>query len=117
MALNINGTTGLTFNNGSAQDVGGVGTSGQTWQNLTASRAAFTTYTNTTGKPISVQVSTVNGSPAVTSSTALLIDGVQVANPGEQANRRSWVGGIVPNGSTYFVSLSANGIDTWAELR
>ena len=116
MALNINGTTGLTFNNGSTQNVGGIGIA-QTWQDLTASRAAFTTYTNTTGKPISVQVSTVNGSGAVTSSTALLIDGVQVANPGEQSNRRSWVGGIVPNGSTYFISLSANGISNWAELR
>ena len=54
MAVDINGTTGLTFNNGSAQDVGGIGTGSQAWTNVTASRAFSTTYTNTTGKPIMV---------------------------------------------------------------
>jgi hypothetical protein len=116
MALVLNGTTGLTFDNGSTQNVGGIGIS-QTWQNLTSSRAAFTTYTNSTGKPILVQVTTINGSAGVTSATQLFVDSILVAYTGEQANRRSWAGGIVPNGSTYYVSLSANGVEGWAELR
>jgi hypothetical protein len=116
MSLVLNGTTGLTFDNGSTQNVGGIGIS-QTWQDLNSSRAAFTTYTNSTGKPILVQVTTINGSPSTTSATQLFIDGVQVAYTGEQANRRSWAGGIVPNGSTYLISLSANSVESWVELR
>lgn len=117
MAVTINGLTGLTFNNGSTQDVGGVGTGSQTWQDVGATRVAFTTYTNTTGKPISVQVNTVNANAGVVGSTQFYIDNLLVAYPGEATNRRSWVGGIVPNGSTYYITLSLNSIVNWLELR
>ena len=76
MAFNINGTTGLTFNNGSAQDVGGIGTGGQTWQDVTLSRSLGTTYTNTTGKPIFVSIWGISSGNALLQG---LVDGVQIS--------------------------------------
>jgi len=74
MAFNINGTTGLTFNNGSTQDVGGVGI-GQTWQTVT--RTAGVTYTNSTGKPICFLMSFGTGSGA-TDIVILTIGGTAI---------------------------------------
>ena len=121
MALNINGTTGLTFNNGSTQEVGGVGTGEQTWQNVTASRVEGTTYTNTTGKPIMVNLQayqTVVGSGGITG----YCEGIIVAQMqpwGPSAAYGGAVSFIVPNGSTYagVFTGSAGYISRWTELR
>jgi hypothetical protein len=115
MSLNINGTTGLTFNNGSAQDVGGVGTGGQTWQTFT--RIGGTTYTNTTGKPIFLSIQTV-GNNTGGGGTNLTIDGVSVAIGQGYAGAIGMAQGfglsaIVPNGSTYSITNTY----TVAELR
>ena len=47
---------------------------GQTWQNVTSSRALGTTYTNSTGKPIQVSV-TVELGGVGTSNTHLFVNG------------------------------------------
>jgi hypothetical protein len=90
---------------------------GQTWQDLTASRAGGTTYTNSTGRPIALGISVTNASAATTSAAQLTIGGVIVSFPGEQANRRSALFGIVPSGTTYSLTLSSDTIQYWTELR
>jgi hypothetical protein len=112
MAVEINGSTGLTFNNGSTQNVGGVGTGAQTWQNVTSSRTGNTTYTNTTGKPIMVSVTI----QLVNSSMGLNIGGVAIQALGETGNAPGYVCGIVPNGIGYSVS-TVSAITAWSELR
>jgi hypothetical protein len=109
MAVEINGTTGLTFNNGSTQDVGGIGIA-QTWQGVT--RSGNTTYTNTTGKPIMVSVNIQLSN----SSMALLVDGIQIQALGESGSAPGYVCGIVPNGSNYSVT-TVSAIASWLELR
>ena len=47
---------------------------GQTWQNVTSSRALGTTYTNSTGKPIQVSVTAELGGVG-TSNTHLFVNG------------------------------------------
>lgn len=86
---------------------------GQTSQDVTASRAADTVYTNTTGRPIKVTVSMLDG----TSNPVLLVDEVIMA---QGANTRAPHTVIVPNGSTYEATRVAGGsptIDRWSELR
>jgi hypothetical protein len=120
MAFNINGTTGLTFNNGSAQEVGGVGTGSQTWQSVISSRALNTSYTNTTGKPIMVNVAAfLNGIPQ--SGVSLLVNNITVAqNSQNTAGGNTGIGAtlsaVVPNGSVYLVT-GASSLYYWAELR
>lgn len=117
MAVTVNGLTGLTFNNGSTQDVGGVGTGSQTWQDVTGSRAFSTTYTNTTGKPIMVSVNLYNGGGGPLSGFGLRVDGILIGNayqPGI-ANGYAQLTAIVPSGSNY--SCTGTTLGTWLELR
>jgi hypothetical protein len=109
MAFNINGNTGLTFNNGSTQDVGGIGI-GQTWQNVAASRASGVTYTNTTGKPIMVNIMETSNA-----SSYFYVDGVFVGQ-GVGTGADATMSAIVPNGSNYSATLPG-GFNGWAELR
>lgn len=85
----------------------------QTWQDLTASRALGTTYTNSTGRPIFVGVSLLHGSVI----SQLTVNGVVVSsNGGNQVGEGICVVGIVPDGNTYSVN-TGNTLTTWAELR
>ena len=81
---------------------------GQTWQNLTASRAAETIYTNTTGKPIQVAIS-YNGNNAYFD-----IGGVEIYMPDYTAFGFAFF--IIPNGTTYRIRNQV-GINSWSELR
>lgn len=88
---------------------------GQSWVNVTSSRAAKTTYTNDTGKPILVLVSTY----ATKSSGAnFIIDGVVVSLIGgsESAIVRP-LSVIVPAGSTYSIDNDIGATRVWSELR
>lgn len=76
----------------------------QSWQNLTASRAAATNYTNSTGKPIQVAIRSGTPAPAIT------VDGVAV-----DAGSGTVAAVIVPNGSVY--NLSTGTLISWFELR
>lgn len=117
MAVNINGLSGLTFNNGSTQDVGSVGTGGQTWQNLTSSRAIETTYTNSTGKPISVVVTVFLTNTST--FTNLVVSEVAVSStqgPGSGSYTYQ-LSAIVPNGASYRVTGGSPTLNSWIELR
>lgn len=85
-----------------------LGGEGQTWQDVAASRVSGTTYTNSTGKPIQVSISTV------WSASNITVGGVIIASPSTtQINGFSF---IVPNGATYVVTGLTAGF-RWAELR
>lgn len=87
---------------------------GQTWQSLTGSRAFGTTYTNSTGKPIMVAVST--NSSANTNSISATVAGVSIINDATSAGASGVASFVVPDGATYSVS-SAKSLNLWAELR
>ena len=90
---------------------------GQTWQNLTGSRAIGTTYYNTTGKPIqvSVMMSTASGTPTIN----LTVNGVlSSASTLSSATGAATVAAIVPHGGSYVTVQGGGGfLHTWAELR
>lgn len=95
---------------------------GQTWQDVTSSRASGTTYTNSTSKPIMVSVFSSGQDSGFTLSC--YVDGVLVAQGsgggGGDARRTGNASFIVPSGSTYSATYSggANGTTLkWAELR
>lgn len=91
----------------------GLGGSGQSWQDVTASRALATTYTNSTGAPIMVSLSSTLGSGVAFS---LLIDAtiVQQASVTSSASEQNLCA-IVPNGSTY--RATGGTLQRWWELR
>lgn len=83
----------------------------QTWQNMTASRVEDTTYTNTTGKPIFVNIKCLTRYAAAGTGTTLKVDGQNIAftgNGNETADDYDTVSGIVPNGSTYSFSSTVS---------
>lgn len=90
---------------------------GQTWQDVSNSRAIDTTYINNTGKPIMVNV-TVGG---LNSRATIIIQGVsQGLNRYNlyDANYSLSASFIVPNNATYKINNdSAANIKSWIELR
>jgi hypothetical protein len=114
MAVTINGTSGLTFNDASVQGASGIGYS-QTWQNVAASRSAGTTYTNSTGKPIMVTISQGDGTGI---SNNFYINGVGIARQAIYATGCQSNSYIVPNGNTYMWELGGGvNFNQWWELR
>ena len=116
MAVTINGTNGITFNNSSTQaQSAGLGTSAtaQTWQNVTASRALGTTYTNSTGYPIMVFI--LSGGGGGTATLSVNINGVNYFQAYASPYAVATLTFIVPNGATY-VATGGNG-GLWSELR
>jgi len=92
---------------------------GQTWSTVTGSRSLGTTYTNTTGRPIVVNV--YFHSADISREAALKISGVEVfASQASTGADRMTVTGIVPAGATYDVSMrfgTTQTVDYWRELR
>jgi hypothetical protein len=88
---------------------------GQTWQNVTGSRARNTTYTNNTGKPIMVYVSTINDT---SNAATVIVGGVTIAilDTTSAGNNTINTSFIVPNGTTYRVT-SFRALALWTELR
>lgn len=90
---------------------------GQTWQNVSGSRALNTTYTNSTGKSIAVVISV---QPSASGNTTLVLDGVTYGQA-ISASTATIVGSItliVPNGGTYRLNSSGTvSITNWLELR
>jgi len=88
----------------------------QTWQNVAGSRSLGTTYTNSTGKPIMVSVTTYS---TYNPSTSITVGGVLVSfsEPNTNGGNNAYASAqaIVPNGATYVVSGST--VYLWAELR
>jgi hypothetical protein len=84
---------------------------GQTWQNMTASRSVSVTYTNTTGKPISIFIEPAGG----IASGTITIGAEQVSYSQQGATAyRVPMSFIVPNNTGYSVNF---GFNKWLELR
>lgn len=93
---------------------------GQTWQNMTTSRGYNTTYQNTTGRPICVNIT---GQPATGSTLVLdvssnsnMSSSVQLGGQ-KDVNGQTTVSAIIPNNQYYKVSVNNAGLTIWAELR
>jgi len=87
---------------------------GQSWQDVTGSRAALTTYTNSTGRPITVLVTANQG----TINNFVKVNGANIGrfttiSSGTISSALAW---IVPAGSTYSVD-GWTSLLSWAELR
>jgi hypothetical protein len=96
---------------------------GQTWQDLTGSRALATTYTNSSGKPIMVQVTVQSNSSGQVDLTSI-VAGTTISNqlPYVAASGfRAFTTFIVPNGSTYSITTTGSSatpsLSRWTELR
>jgi hypothetical protein len=93
---------------------------GQTWQDVTASRAFSTTYTNSTGKPIMVAVQGVSAGASGNKAVTFYIDTFAITTNGfysTTGNNYPNITVIVPNGSTYKVEPDSVSLGKWWELR
>ena len=98
----------------------GLGLGGETWHNVTSSRALSTTYTNNNSYPIMVSVN-CSGNGVVTVTSTLIISEVTVSSNsvfvgggvGESVVANA--SGIVPAGATYSATGST-GLSSWVEL-
>ena len=89
---------------------------GQTWQNVVGSRALGTTYTNSTGRPILVNI--VASRSNTTGTLGITVAGVSTGNLTIAQNVQGFVSAVVPNGATYLISGSTlTTINAWVELR
>lgn len=90
---------------------GGIGI-GQTWTDVTASRDSSTVYTNSTSKPIMVNVWGINAT-----AIDLTVGGVVACRSAINSSVPSTqLTAIVPAGSTYRITSGAS-ITLWTELR
>lgn len=88
---------------------------GQTWQDVTASRVAGTTYTNSTGKPIMVSI--IGTVLAQYTTGSLIVNGLTLDTyQAFVASANGTVCGIIPNGATYSTT-GFSGISSCKELR
>jgi hypothetical protein len=109
MSIVLDGSNGVTFPSTSVQGDAGIGY-GQTWQVVTGSRAYGTTYTNSTGKPIQILVA----NSTYSSYISISINGSTITSGGIGGGNLST---IIPNGSTYNVTVNTGSLSSWAELR
>ena len=94
----------------------GIGT-GQTWQDVSASRSMGVTYTNTTGRPIIVQAWGSTTSPT-SNFFKIVVNGIDVSLTAIEAMASAaTVSAIIPPGVTYSVVSSNVTLLKWMELR
>jgi hypothetical protein len=91
---------------------------GQSWTDVKASRAKGVTYTNSTGKPIAVAISSEGGGTQgritlTIGSVDVMLDGIDSS----YSNNMGSVFGIVPNGTTYSATSDYSTFSLWTELR
>ncbi len=113
--LNHAGTAWILLNStGLDRQLGGAG---QSWQDVTASRALGTTYTNNTGRPIQVIVSANSSTPSALMTATL--GGVSIEGPAQGTSGiNASMSFVIPNGVTYSVSMvGSTTLAAWAELR
>ena len=109
----------LISGGGSGPTTGGTGTiinwSGTSTTNATASRALGSSYTNSTGKPMTVNVS-VNASSTGVGNLVGLVAGNGVVLTSIPNSDYGNVTFVVPNGDSYEVTFSGTGtLNTWQE--
>jgi hypothetical protein len=110
---NVLTSNGTTWTSAAAPVSLGIG---QTWQDVTGSRAVGTTYTNSTGNPIFLAISGNSGNGTGTFS----INGSIIAQVGESSPFAGQSGInfniVIPNGNTYLANGDWN-VTYWWELR
>jgi hypothetical protein len=117
--LSLSNSTGITFSNTSTQGyAAGLGTGGQTWQDVSGTRAFNTVYTNSLNYPIMVGIGVV---AYPSGAGRLYVNGVIVGSVAWSGNAQGYVYGsisaIIPPGNTYELQASSAGAYGWAELR
>lgn len=110
--LTSNGTTWV-----SQAITSGIGV-GQTWQNVSASRANATNYTNTTGKPIMVAagIESTNGFNYIKAYVDNILVGYHAPVTPSSTSGGGSVSFIVPNNSVYRIEITKTR-EFWSELR
>lgn len=122
-ALQVNGVDSLVFDStglvsGDTNTLNKTLGYGQTWQNVTGSRAAGTTYYNTTGKPKSATARV----QAISAAAAANFSANGVANVGYiEVNTAIGLMAnvylpVIPPGAPYALSLSGMVLVQWFEL-
>jgi hypothetical protein len=113
-----NGTNGqvLSGNGAGALSWSNSVGAGQTWTNVTASRAFGTTYTNSTGAPITVVIAFAY--PTAGAAGVLTVGGVAIQFGQVNSAYIQLASGtaIVPAGATYVFTASTT-LNQWLELR
>jgi hypothetical protein len=90
----------------------------QTWQDVNGSRASNTTYTNSTGRPILVQVWVgQNGANANASLTVNGVTNVSYWGATTSVGLQGILSAVIPAGGTYSVQGATYLINGWKELR
>ena len=93
----------------------GVGVS-QTWQDMSGSRAAATSYQNTTGQPIMVSVRGYNSTKRTLEVSTDNVTWVIITYSNDNAD--AWaMQAIVPDNHYYRINGSLSSLTVWAELR
>jgi len=88
---------------------------GQTWQNVTGSRALSTTYYNLTGKPIKVSIKFSNTSGG---DISILVNGLSISEMSfGSVAIFPYMSVIVPAGASYSATNNISGFAFWRELR
>lgn len=88
---------------------------GQTWQTVTGSRSLGVTYTNSTGKPIMVNV---RATMTDASNTVVITVGGVATGGGSASNTNIAAHStVVPPGATYVATAAGGSLSLWAELR
>jgi hypothetical protein len=82
----------------------------QSWVNVTSSRASGTTYINTSGRPIFIQIST----PTNSADNSITINGLKICQARASSNSASPLVAIVPNNQSY---MYEGLFFIWSELR
>ena len=92
---------------------------GQTWQDVSSSRASGATYTNTTQRPIFISIYSNTGQ-SYGKSVTLLVDDVRVGYMDTASNDDAQLTAIIPPNSKYSVSFPGFVLNSnlwWVELR
>lgn len=96
----------------------GLGAQNQSWQDLSASRALGTTYTNTTGRPIFIMIQLQQATAGI--GFAITIGGITYNAFQQNVNTNFTVSAtlVVPNTVSYSVQAqSGESVGNWFELR
>lgn len=107
----LGSVTTLTFSDSSTQSTAPIGSPAQSWQDMSASRSAGVTYTNSTGRPIMVSIRAQTG----TSDCSITVNGVTAALALQTVATRNFLTVIVPNNGTYIMQPAYSTL--WSELR
>jgi hypothetical protein len=115
------GTNNTTIATTAFVNQNAFGTGGQTWGDQTGARSVGVAYTNSTGRPIYVSVTTRNTGPGNGGSISALVNGVTISQASNfNLNYQNHVSFIVPPGGVYQVNnigTTAQALNLWAECR